>query len=630
MAELVIKLVNGELAGKTIQGINKELTAANLALKKAEIGTQDYVNASKKLDEVKKLHGDIKKQQDSVAAGSELLKKAWNQLPGAGFFNQISSSFVTMKAGVGGLVSQFGVLKTAIAATGLGLLVIVLGGLFNWLSKIESITNIVKGAWEGLTASANQLFNAISTLDFTNLGENMAKAAKEGYNLVQVFDELEDKQRELDLTNAQAGKTLDQLLLKSRNVQLSYKERIELLDQADVLEESQSIKRLEYARAYEEAVLREAENSKHLGENEDDVKDKILAAKKAVIDAEREDIALREKIANRRAALEEKEQAQREKNKVAIEKENERKRKEAEEREKAIDEEFAQLEKQHLAELDLKQKQFDALSALEKADKAKIKAKEEAENKEQFDRDVEALNRRKQLLIDQAAFESNLADYKLQTAQRVGLGIADLALQSINNEKKAKELKKKIALADIGINLVAELSANAKNAAANPLNAVTFSAAGAAQLTATNIRSIVMAAINVAKITGFRKGGDTGYGNINDVAGVVHKKEYVVPAWMNTNPKLSGVMGMLEGIRNNGFKVGGPVNPFDNSRGPVSSGNAASPGSSSSALIDYNLLGKVIANEMKNSISTIQVQNNLSDVRNGLNTLQKLSADANI
>lgn len=137
MAELVIKLVNGELAGKTMQQITKEVSAAALALKKAEIGTEDWVKAHAKLEKAKGLQADMRKQIDATASASDALKAAWNRLPGSQFFNQIGESFGLMKNGVGGLVTQFGVLKTAIAATGLGLLVIVLGSLFTWFTKTE-------------------------------------------------------------------------------------------------------------------------------------------------------------------------------------------------------------------------------------------------------------------------------------------------------------------------------------------------------------------------------------------------------------------------------------------------------------------------------------------------------------
>lgn len=137
MAELVIKLVNGELAGKTMQDLTKQISTAARELKKAEIGTKEWVAANEKLNHAKDLQADLKKQIESTTSASDKLKAAWNKLPGAHFFNDIAESFGLMKGGVGGLVSSFGVLKTAIAATGIGLLVVVLGSLYTWFTKTE-------------------------------------------------------------------------------------------------------------------------------------------------------------------------------------------------------------------------------------------------------------------------------------------------------------------------------------------------------------------------------------------------------------------------------------------------------------------------------------------------------------
>ena len=137
MAKLVIELVNGELAGKTMQSLTKDVNAAAQAFKKAEIGTQEWVDAHKKLEDAKKLQGDLKKQIDSTTSASEMLKAAWSKFPGAQLFNQIADSFGMAKQGVGGLVSQFGALRAAIAATGIGLLVIAFSTLVGWFKKTD-------------------------------------------------------------------------------------------------------------------------------------------------------------------------------------------------------------------------------------------------------------------------------------------------------------------------------------------------------------------------------------------------------------------------------------------------------------------------------------------------------------
>lgn len=148
MAEIVVKLVNGELAGKTAQSIAKEVNAAALALKKAEVGTKEWVAANKKLEETKQLQVDLKKQIEGTTEASETLKKAWLKLPGAQYFQQVGESFTGMKKGVGGLISQFGLLKTAIVSTGIGALVVILGSLISYLTStqegVDKLTSVIR------------------------------------------------------------------------------------------------------------------------------------------------------------------------------------------------------------------------------------------------------------------------------------------------------------------------------------------------------------------------------------------------------------------------------------------------------------------------------------------------------
>ena len=77
------------------------------------------------------------------------------------------------------------------------------------------------------------------------------------------------------------------------------------------------------------------------------------------------------------------------------------------------------------------------------------------------------------------------------------------------------------------------------------------------------------------------------------------------------------------------FAAGGPTNPFDNSRGPVSSGNAGSAAAANS-LVDYDMIGKVIADQMKDAIMRIQVTNNLQETKKGIATLNKLQSEADV
>ena len=153
MAEIVIKLVNGDLAGQTAQTLSKSYNEAALAAKKVAIGTQEWVDAQAKLGDAKKLLQDNKDQIEATTKASGSLKQSFlgilDQIPG---FSQIRSAMQGATSGVGGLTSGFGVLKGAIAATGIGLLVLAVTTLVMWFSKTEVGANVLGGAMRAIGA----------------------------------------------------------------------------------------------------------------------------------------------------------------------------------------------------------------------------------------------------------------------------------------------------------------------------------------------------------------------------------------------------------------------------------------------------------------------------------------------
>lgn len=84
-----------------------------------------------------------------------------------------------------------------------------------------------------------------------------------------------------------------------------------------------------------------------------------------------------------------------------------------------------------------------------------------------------------------------------------------LAKEREQIERKAFERRKKLQIAEIGVNLVKELSYIKANAAGNPANAFTFGAAGITQAAALSALAIAAAAANAAMVAGqkYEQGG---------------------------------------------------------------------------------------------------------------------------
>lgn len=254
MAEIVIKLVNGELAGKTMQGLNKELREAKLAADKATAGTQAWIDAHSKLDKVKSLQVDLKKQIEGTTQASDLLKKSWNNLPGAQYFNQAVDSFGMMKKGVGGLITQFGVLKTAIAATGIGLLVLAVGALYTLFKNFTPVIDKVEQVLGGLGGVIDEIVNRWLNFaegylkfitgdfkagmkqmvgSFDDLGNSIKGAYNAGTELAKLQQDLDDRNRGIVISNAEAERSIERLIIQSKNRTLAEKERLALLDEAE-------------------------------------------------------------------------------------------------------------------------------------------------------------------------------------------------------------------------------------------------------------------------------------------------------------------------------------------------------------------------------------------------------------
>jgi len=685
MAELKITLVNGQEAGATMQLVNKELREAKKALDKAVVGTEAYAKAQANIEHAEKNYEKVTKQIQGTQKASDLLKQAWNNLPGAQFFNQISDSFGMLKGGVGGLVSQFGVLKTAIISTGLGALIVIIGSLVNWMSKVESITNVVKGAWEAATAAWNTFMNALATFDFTDLGDKMAEAAKEGYNLVQVFDELEDKQRELDLSNEQTAKTLDMLLLRSKNVSLSYKERIALLDQADAVETNQHQKRLQYAKEYEAAVQREVDNAERQGLMNDELADKLVKAKKDVISAEREDIALQEKIANRRAQLMEKQDAESEKRKNAeikrlqylekarqemmkreidainstnllriqlmadgINKEIEQIQFDTQRKIEALVGSEQQIEEQRalLKELE-RQRINEATDAWEaqimadaKAFSDEMQAQEMAEANESWAREKARLDQEKKAIQEKHDFEVALEQERMAMAQQAVSFFTDMLASQVKNEAAQKRIRKMGAVAEIGINLFRELSANATYAA-------TLGPGGPAYLALKNPPAYLRAAFATGRVLAFKKGGilrgpshrDGGIDMMvrGRVAANAEGGEPILTAGVSRNPRLLAAASQINVMAGGRplMEMGGiiPSNPYAEVRNVsanIAQSALRSGSDSQDTLSIFRMELQAEREAMLAKMTSLRVVNDPTDTQRELDVINEIQSRVNV
>jgi hypothetical protein len=203
--------------------------------------------------------------------------------------------------------------------------------------------------------------------------------------------------------------------------------------------------------------------------------------------------------------------------------------------------------------------------------------------------ETDRIKKEKALKDDLKAF-----DLKMQAG---GATLLKESLQLVedNLDKKSaayqlfKAARKTAELAEIGINLAAEMQANAKASSENPLNGITGGAAGATQLAIANGLAIARSVAAGIKIAAFAKGGRTdqllnnmlplsslaglltgasggsfaGGGPVEQsTIGLIGEAgpELVIPNWLYSDPKQANLMGFLEAqiaSRGNAFATGG-------------------------------------------------------------------------
>jgi hypothetical protein len=172
-AEGVIDLkLNGTEVGKTIKEIRGNLSQMYKEVNQLEIGSQAWID---KMNDIGKVEGALKKTRDQVAdikkqyadtasTAGNANKEMLNITPLGGILGEINQGWNAMQGFVQGNITRFGLLRSAIAATGIGALVLLLTGLFQYLTKTDEGAKKLEGAMNGLRYGVSLLLKPIQDL----------------------------------------------------------------------------------------------------------------------------------------------------------------------------------------------------------------------------------------------------------------------------------------------------------------------------------------------------------------------------------------------------------------------------------------------------------------------------------
>jgi hypothetical protein len=209
-------------------------------------------------------------------------------------FKGLIGQFPALQNGLTGIGNGFRALQ---AGNPFGLILMAVTPLIQSFLKLEPVTNAINGVFAGISATLTTIVVSIKgfvesissgagifsafTDNFGNLGSKIAEASKEGYNLVQALDDLEDAERRNQAISAQTNRDVAILLAQSKDRSKSERERIALLERANELEEKQ-LKRDEILAFRREALAaQELARAIRLGKDRDTAEQNLADAQSA-------------------------------------------------------------------------------------------------------------------------------------------------------------------------------------------------------------------------------------------------------------------------------------------------------------------------------------------------------------
>ncbi len=152
-------------------------------------------NLKDKIDETKKASKSFQDQVDKLTGGAV-------------------SGFKSMRDGIKTAVTGFGALKTAVAATGLGLLLITVTAIVEYFKNTRDGANLIQQAFAalgGVTGQLGEAFKSILDLDFTRFLKAFGDIPEAVNNSVKSVKELKKTQDELFAFNQKFIKRQEEL-----------------------------------------------------------------------------------------------------------------------------------------------------------------------------------------------------------------------------------------------------------------------------------------------------------------------------------------------------------------------------------------------------------------------------------
>jgi hypothetical protein len=290
-----------------------------------------------------------------------------------------------------------------------------------------------------------------------------------------------------------------------------------------------------------------------------------------------------------------------------------------------------QIQEQRLMLEELQAQQIQAVRDKYEAQQA---ASDEKAKADQLARDAKLAAEQMAIAQEKADYENALNQEQLTMAGQTSDFLTDLTASRIKDEASAKKIRKVGAVAEIGINLQKELSANAAYAA-------TLGPGGLAYLALKNPPAIVRAVIGTARVLAFQKGGyvEGPSHSQGGIPGVVKSTgqpiEFEGGEFFFSRKAVRRIgadkLSRINNYYTNRFEVGGPVRSIKRFADGGTVGNIEANAEDFKSVLNA-MMEKMDAQIESNNrrFERIKVINVVTDTEEGIKTVNQIRDDADV
>ena len=532
------------------------------------------INFKLTIDGVEKSFTDVNKLKTEINNLETTTTKAGTGIKG--FASKSVTSFKEAAGGVNIMGTSLSSVFKMILANPIGILIGLIGGLIASFKQLEPVANFIEGIISGISAAFTSLIggvggfiNAIANGDgiikafndnISNIGSKMADSAKSAYDMVQALDALEDAARANSTESIKLEGQINRLILQSKDRAKSDKERIELLKQAAVLEETKYQNDLKIAKEAERIAKVKYDDAVKNGKMNDVIADAYTTKLNARLTLENSHLELNERIANRMSFLNESILADKQKE---IEKEKEKlkvKQEISEWEDKIIAEgnEKIRAENEAASQKEIDdlilhmQRKNDIVTSAEQILSAEVIAQRKLTNEEIAKLALMSAEEQKTFLQNIATTDKKTNDDKIKNSKKALNATSDILGEASSLAAEGSEEQKALAAASTLINTYQAAQNAFTSLSEIPVVGVPLGIAAAGAAIAAGLKNVQM--INSTPVPKFEKGGYIG-GNSHKMGGTIieaEKGEYIINKNSMSDPFLAA---MAKNINNMGNDI---------------------------------------------------------------------------